>query len=154
MKKKLLALTLGLAVTLTSATAFAMTTQEAKNLADTFVPADAKYSKLMRLDNEIEFYYYTPAYRYEVEFDTKREMVKGLSIKRIAPVKYADTKISQDEAIAVLTEHYPDAKLTHIYQYNESGNDIYEMEFLLDDCHGEMDILASDGTILDIDIDY
>lgn len=154
MKKKLLALTLGLAVTLTSATAFAMTTQEAKNLADTFVPADAKYSKLMRLDNEIEFYYYTPAYRYEVEFDTKREMVKGLSIKRIAPVKYADTKISQDEAIAVLTEHYPDAKLTHIYQYNESGNDIYEMDFLLDDCHGEMDILASDGTILDIDIDY
>lgn len=154
MKKKLLALTLGLAVTLTSATAFAMTTQEAKNLADTFVPADAKYSKLMRLDNEIEFYYYTPAYRYEVEFDTKREMVKGLSIERIAPVKYADTKISQDEAIAVLTEHYPDAKLTHIYQYNESGNDIYEMEFILDDCHGEMDILASDGTILDIDIDY
>lgn len=154
MKKKLLALTLGLAVVLTSATAFAMTTQEAKNLADTFVPADAKYSKLMRLDNEIEFYYYTPAYRYEVEFDTKREMVKGLSIERIAPVKYADTKISQDEAIAVLTEHYPDAKLTHIYQYNESGNDIYEMEFLLDDCHGEMDILASDGTILDIDIDY
>lgn len=154
MKKKLLALTLGLTVVLTSATAFAMTTQEAKNLADTFVPADAKYSKLMRLDNEIEFYYYTPAYRYEVEFDTKREMVKGLSIERIAPVKYADTKISQDEAIAVLTEHYPDAKLTHIYQYNESGNDIYEMEFLLDDCHGEMDILASDGTILDIDIDY
>lgn len=154
MKKKLLALTLGLAVVLTSATAFAMTTQEAKNLADTFVPADAKYSKLMRLDNEIEFYYYTPAYRYEVEFDTKREMVKGLSIERIAPVKYADTKISQDEAIAVLTEHYPDAKLTHIYQYNESGNDIYEMEFILDDCHGEMDILASDGTILDIDIDY
>ena len=154
MKKKLLALTLGLAVTLTSATAFAMTVQEAKNLADTFVPADAKYSKLMRLDDEIEFYYYTPAYRYEVEFDTKREMVKGLAIERIAPIKYADTKISQDEAIAVLKEHYPDAQLKNIYQYTESGNPIYEMEFLLDDCHGEMDVLASDGTILDIDLDY
>ena len=154
MKKKLLALTLGLAVTLTSATAFAMTTQEAKNLADTFVPADAKYSKLLRLDNEVEFYYYTPAYRYEVEFDTKREMVKGLAIERIAPVQQVDTKISQDEAIAVLHEHYPDAKLLNIYQYVESGNDIYEMEFLLDNCHGEMDVLAADGTILDIDIDY
>ena len=154
MKKKLLALTLGLAVTLTSATAFAMTVQEAKNLADTFVPADAKYSKLMRLEGEIEFYYYTPAYRYEVEFDTKREMVKGLSIERIAPVQHTDTKISQDEAIAILKEHYPDASLTNICQYKESGDDIYEMDFLLDNCHGEMDVLASDGTILDIDIDY
>ena len=105
MKKKLLALTLGLAVTLTSATAFAMTMQEAKNLADTFVPADAKYSKLLRLDNEVEFYYYTPAYRYEVEFDTKREMVKGLAIDRIAPVQHVDTKISLDAAIAVLHAH-------------------------------------------------
>ena len=154
MKKKLLALTLGRAVTLTSATAFAMTVQEAKNLADTFVPADAKYSKLMRLDNEIEFYYYTPAYRYEVEFDTKKEMVKGLAIERIAPIQYKDTKISQDDAIAILKEHYPDAQLKAIYQYKESGSDIYEMEFLLDNCHGEMDVLASDGTILDIDLDY
>lgn len=154
MKKKLLALTLGLAVTLTSATAFAMTTQEAKNLADTFVPADAKYSKLMRLEGEIEFYYYTPAYRYEVEFDTKREMVKGLAIERIAPVRQTDERINQSKAIEILHKHYPDAQLTNIYQYAEWGNDVYEMQFLLDNCHGEMDVLASDGTILEIDIDY
>lgn len=154
MKKKLLALTLGLAVTLTSATAFAMTTQEAKDLADTFVPADAKYSKLMRLDNEIEFYYYSPEYRYEVEFDTKRELVKGVAMERLSPSYSPAVNISEERATEILLEHYPDAKLTHIARYVESHNAIYELEFTLENCHGEMDILASDGTILEVDLDY
>lgn len=154
MKKKLLALTLGLAVTLTSATAFAMTTQEAKNLADTFVPADAKYSKLMRLNDEIEFYYYTSDYRYEVEFDRNREIVKGVSMERLSPSYSTAVNISEDRAIEILLEHYPDAKLTHISRYIESHNAIYDLEFTLENCQGEMDILASDGTILEVDLNY
>ncbi|MBQ8682846.1 MAG: PepSY domain-containing protein [Selenomonadales bacterium] len=154
MKKKLLALTLGLAFTLTSSAAFAMTTQEAKNLADTFVPSDAKYSKLMNLKDEIEFYYYSDTNRYEVEFDRTRNIVKGVSVERLSPSYSPEINISKERAIEILEEHYPDAKLTHISQYNEAHATIYDLEFVFDGGRGEMDILAADGTILEIDLDY
>lgn len=154
MKKKLLALTLGLAVTLTTSAAFAMTTQEAKNLADTFVPDDAKYYRLMNLKDEIEFYYYSNTNRYEVEFDTKRNIVKGLSVERLAPSYSPTVTVSKDEAIEILKKHYPEATLSHVSTYQESGATVYELDFIVKGAKGEMDILASDGTILEIDFEY
>ncbi|MBO5245496.1 MAG: PepSY domain-containing protein [Selenomonadales bacterium] len=154
MKKKLLALTLGLAVTLTSSAAFAMTTQEAKNLADTFVPDDAKYYRLMNLKDEIEFYYYTNTNRYEVEFDTKREIVTGLSIEHLSPLYSPDVTVSKEEAIAIMKDRYPTASLENISAYKELSATIYEIDFMLDGARGEMHVLASDGTIIEIDIDY
>lgn len=153
MKKKLLALTLGLAVTLTSSAAFAMTTQEAKDLADTFVPDDAKYYRLMNLKDEIEFYYYSDTNRYEVEFDTKREMVKGFQVDRITALPSSDKNISRDEAVSILNEYYPDAVLQQVTTYQEHGRSIYELDFLLKGAEGEMHILH-EGTVIEIDIDY
>lgn len=154
MKRKLIALTTGLMITLFSSTALAMNAQEAKNIADTFIPDDAKYSILMNDKKDYIFYYHSDTDNYKVKFNKKKEFVRAVFIEKIDPPKSTSVKLSDVDAMNILEELYPDAHLTHIARYNEAGSVFYNLEFTFDDGKGDMNILAADGTILDTTLFY
>lgn len=154
MKRKLLALSLGLIISLSSASALAMSAQEAKNLADTYVPADARYSILMNDKKDLIFYYHSDTDKYKVKFDKKNEFIRALYIEKIIPPQSTSVNLSDIDAMNILEATYPDAKLTHIARYNEPEQTFYNLEFTFDGGTGDMNILAADGTIMDTTLFY
>lgn len=154
MKRKLLALSLGLMISLSSASALAMSAQEAKNLADTYVPADARYSILMNDKKDLIFYYHSDTDNYKVKFDKKNEFIRALYIEKIISPKSTSVKLSDIDAMNILEVTYPDAKLTRITRFNEPEQTFYNLEFTFDGGTGDMNILAADGTIMDTTLLY
>lgn len=154
MKRKLIALTTGLMITLFSSTALAMSTQEAKNLADTYVPDDAKYSILMNDEKDLIFYYHSDTDNYKVKFDKKNEFVRALLIEKITPPRSVSVKLSDIDAMNLVETLYPDAVIKHIARYTENDRTFYNLEFTFGDGTGDINILAADGTILDATLLY
>lgn len=154
MKRKLLALSLGLIISLSSASALAMSAQEAKNLADTYVPNDARYSILMNDKKDLIFYYHSDTDNYKVKFDKQNEFIRALYIEKIIPPQSTSVKLSDIDAMNILEATYPDAKLTRITRFNEPEQTFYNLEFTFDGGIGDMNILAADGTIMDTTLLY
>lgn len=153
MKKRLIALTVGILFTITSST-LAMSAQQAKNMADTYVPDDAHYSILMNDKKDFIFYYQSDTDNYKVKFDKKNEFVRALYIEKINPPQSTSVKLSDIDAMKLLEELYPDSTLTHIARYQENDRTFYNMEFTFPEGHGDINVLALDGTILDTTLYY
>lgn len=154
MKKRLLTLALGISMIASSAVAFAMTQQDAKNLADSYVPADAQYSHVEEDKHDYDVFYRTTTDLYEVEVDKRSGKVTSLSIDKLSPSLSADVKISADDAKAILTQAYPNATITRVKLDRDGYKTTYDIDFTLDGAKGEVEILASDGTILETEFDY
>lgn len=153
MKKRLIALTVGIMLTITSSV-FAMNAQQAKNIADTYVPDDAHYSILMNDKKDFIFYYHSDTDNYKVKFNKKKEYVRALYIEKITPPQSISVKLSDIDAMKLLEELYPDSTLTHIARYQENDRTFYNMEFTFPEGHGDINVLALDGTILDTTLYY
>lgn len=154
MKKRLLTLALGISMIASSATAFAMTQQDAKNLADSYVPADAQYSHVEEDKHDYDVFYRTATDLYEVEVDKSLGKVKSLSIDKLSPSLSADVKITADDAKEILNKAYPNAAITRVKLDRDGYKTTYDIDFTLDGVKGDMEILASDGTILETEFDY
>ena len=125
MKKRLLATVLGLSLVATSAVAFAMSQQDARNLANGYVPADAQYS-----------------YVADVSIDTLN-----------VPLSTA-VNISADDAKAAVLKLYPNAKVTKVKLDRDSYKTSYDVKFVVDGVRGDADVLAANGVVLEVDLDY
>lgn len=154
MKKRLLTFALGLSIVATSAVAFAMTQQDAKNLANSYVPTDAQYSHITEDKHDYEVFYRTTTDLYEVEVDKNLNKVKSVSIDKLSPVLSTDIKISADDAKAILLKEYPNANIVRVKLDRDSYKTTYDIDFIVDGVKADMEILASDGTILETEIEY
>ncbi|MBO5245495.1 MAG: PepSY domain-containing protein [Selenomonadales bacterium] len=153
MKKRLLALTLG-ALVATSAVAFAMSQQDAKNMANTYVPADAKYAYISEDENDFDVYYQTADRLYEVEVDKKLGRVTDVSIDKLSPTLSTAVNINADQARAAVLAQYPNAKITSVKLDRDTYKVTYDVKFIDNGVRGDADVLASDGTVLEVDLDY
>lgn len=153
-KKRLLTLSLGISMIASSAVAFAMTQQDAKNLANSYVPADAQYSHITEDKHDYDVFYRTTTDLYEVEVDKNLGRVTSLSIDKLSPALSTDVKISAEDAKAIVTQAYPNANITRVKLDRDGYKTTYDVDFILDGAKCDMEILAADGTVLETEIDY
>ncbi len=154
MKKRLLALTLGISLMATSAVAFAMNQQDARNMANAYVPADAQYSHVAEDNDSFDVIYRSADNIYEVDVDKKLGKVTDLSIDKINPTLSTAVNITADDAKAAVLAIYPNANITKVTLDRDSYKVTYDVKFVDNGVRGDADILASDGTVLEIDLDY
>lgn len=154
MKKRLLSLTLGLSLVATSAVAFAMSQQDAKDLANAYVPTDAQYSHIVEDNNDFDVIYRSASNVYEVEVDKKLGKVTEVSIDNLSPVLSTAVNINADQAKAAVLAKYPNAKITSVKLDRDSYKTTYDVKFIDNGVRGDVDVLAYDGTILEIDLHY
>lgn len=154
MKKRLLTLSLGITMIASSAVAFAMTQQDAKNLANSYVPANAQYSHVEEDKHDYDVFYRTATDLYEVEVDKRIGKVTSLSIDKLSPTLSTDIKITADEARSILMKEYPNAVIKRVKLDRDSYKTTYDIDFMLDGAKGDIEILAADGTILETEFDY
>ena len=154
MKKRLLLAVLGLSLAATSAVGFAMSHQDARNTANGFVPADAKYSYVSEDEDSIDVFYRSATNLYEVDVSKLSGRVTDVSIDRLNPKLSASVNISAADAKAAVLAVYPDAKITKVALDRDTYKVTYDVKFVDKGVRGDADVLASDGTILEIDLDY
>ncbi len=154
MKKRLLALTLGISLMATSAVAFAMSQEDARNMANAYVPADAQYSHVAEDNDSFDVIYRSADNVYEVDVDKKLGKVTDLSIDKINPTLSTAVNITADDAKAAVLAIYPNANITKVNLDRDSYKVTYDVKFVDNGVRGDADILASDGTVLEIDLDY
>ena len=154
MKKRLLALTLGISLVATSAVAFAMSQQDARNMANGYVPADAKYSFVSEDEDSFDVFYRSASNIYEVDVDKRLGKVTDVSIDTLNVALSTAVNISADDAKAAVLKLYPNAKVTKVKLDRDSYKTSYDVKFIVDGVRGDADVLAANGTILEIDLDY
>lgn len=154
MKKRLLSMVLGLSLVATSAVAFAMSQQDARNMANAYVPADAQYSHIVEDHDSFDVIYRSATNSYEVDVDKKLGKVTDLSIDKLDPTLSTAVNITADDAKAAVLAVYPNAKIVKVELDRDSYKTTYDIKFVMSGVHGDADVLASDGTILEIDLDY
>ena len=154
MKKRLLALTLGISLVATSAVAFAMSQQDARNMANGYVPADAKYSFVSEDEDSFDVFYRSASNIYEVDVDKRLGKVTDVSIDTLNAALSTAVNISADDAKAAVLKLYPNAKVTKVKLDRDSYKTSYDVKFIVDGVRGDADVLAANGTILEIDLDY
>ena len=154
MKKRLLLAVLGLSLAATSAVGFAMSHQDARNTANGFVPADAKYSYVSEDEDSIDVFYRSATILYEVDVSKLSGRVTDVSIDRLNPKLSAAVNISAADAKAAVLAVYPNAKIVSVKLDRDTYKTSYDVKFLVNGARGDADVLASNGTVLEIDLDY
>ena len=102
MKKRLLALTLGISLVATSAVAFAMSQQDARNMANGYVPADVQYSYIAEDEDSFDVVYRSADKEYEVDVDKRLGKVTDVSIDTLNVPLSTAVNISADDAKAAV----------------------------------------------------
>ncbi len=154
MKKRLLATVLGLSLVATSAVAFAMSQQDARNMANGYVPADAKYTYVSEDEDSFDVFFSSATNLYEVDVSKITGKVTDVSIDKLNPELSTTVNISAADAKAAVLAVYPDAKITKVALDRDTYKVTYDVKFVDKGVRGDADVLASDGTILEIDLDY
>ncbi|MBP3401322.1 MAG: PepSY domain-containing protein [Selenomonadales bacterium] len=154
MKKRLLALTLGISLAATSAVAFAMSQQDARNMANGYVPADAKYSFVSEDEDSFDVFYRSASNIYEVDVDKRLGKVTDVSIDTLNVALSTAVNISADDAKAAVLKLYPNAKVTKVKLDRDSYKTSYDVKFIVDGVRGDADVLAANGVVLEVDLDY
>ena len=154
MKKRLLALTLGISLVATSAVAFAMSQQDARNMANGYVPADAKYSFVSEDEDSFDVFYRSASNIYEVDVDKRLGKVTDVSIDTLNAALSTAVNISADDAKAAVLKLYPNAKVTKVKLDRDSYKTSYDVKFIVDGVRGDADVLAAKGVVLEVDLDY
>ena len=128
----------------------------------------------MEIDNgrtqyEVEFYSGTTEYDYEIdaatgaiisfdqEIETKYMPAAGTAATTAAPAVAATNGITKDQALQIAFDHAgikkSDALFTSVKKDFDDGMEIYEVEFHVGFNEYNYDIAASNGQIIDFDID-
>ena len=154
MKKRLLALTLGISLVATSAVAFAMSQQDARNMANGYVPADAKYSFVSEDEDSFDVFYRSASNIYEVDVDKRLGKVTDVSIDTLNVPLSTAVNISADDAKAAVLKLYPNAKVTKVKLDRDSYKTSYDVKFIVDGVRGDADVLAANGVVLEVDLNY
>jgi len=154
MKKRLLAMVLGLSLAATSAVGFAMSQQDARNMANGYVPADAKYSFVSEDEDSFDVFFRSADKAYEVDIDKKLGKVTDVSIDTLNVVLSTAVNISADDAKAAVLKLYPNAKITRVHLDRDGYKTSYDIKFVVDGVRGDADVLASNGVVLEVDLDY
>lgn len=154
MKKRLLALTLGISLAATSAVAFAMSQQDARNMANGYVPADAKYSFVSEDEDSFDVFYRSASNIYEVDVDKRLGKVTDVSIDTLNVPLSTAVNISADDAKAAVLKLYPNAKVTKVKLDRDSYKTSYDVKFIVDGVRGDADVLAANGVVLEVDLNY
>ena len=154
MKKRLLALTLGISLVATSAVAFAMSQQDARNMANGYVPADTKYSFVSEDEDSFDVFYRSASNIYEVDVDKRLGKVTDVSIDTLNVALSTAVNISADDAKAAVLKLYPNAKVTKVKLDRDSYKTSYDVKFIVDGVRGDADVLAANGVVLEVDLNY
>ena len=154
MKKRLLALTLGISLVATSAVAFAMSQQDARNMANGYVPADVQYSYIAEDEDSFDVVYRSADKEYEVDVDKRLGKVTDVSIDTLNVPLSTAVNISADDAKAAVLKLYPNAKVTKVKLDRDSYKTSYDVNFIVDGVRGDADVLAANGVVLEVDLNY
>lgn len=154
MKKRLLSMVLGLSLVATSAVAFAMSQQDARNMANAYVPTGAQYSHVVEDEDSFDVIYRSVSNVYEVDVDKRLGKVTDLSIDKLNPTLSTAVNITANDAKAAVLKLYPNAKITSVQIDRDTYKTSYDVKFLVNGARGDADVLASDGTVLEVDLDY
>lgn len=154
MKKRLLLAVLGLSLVATSANAFAMSQQDARNTASGYVPADAKYTYVAEDKDSFDVFFRSADKTYEVDIDKRLGKVSDVSIDTLNVPLSTAVNISADDAKAAVLKLYPNAKVTKVKLDRDSYKTSYDVKFVVDGVRGDADVLAANGVVLEVDLDY
>lgn len=123
-------------------------------MANSYVPADAKYTYISEDENDFDVYYSSATDRYEVEVDKKLGRVTDVSIDKLDPNLSTTVNINADQARAAVLAKYPNAKITNVKLDRDTYKVTYDVKFVDNGVRGDADVLASDGTLLEVDLHY
>ena len=154
MKKRLLLAVLGLSLVATSASAFAMSQQDARNTASGYVPADAKYTYVSEDEDSFDVFFRSADKAYEVDVSKLSGRVTDVSIDTLNAALSTAVNISANDAKAAVLKLYPNAKITSVRLDRDSYKTSYDVKFVVDGVRGDADVLAANGTVLEVDLDY
>ena len=154
MKKRFLAMVLGLSLVATSASAFAMSQQDARNTASGYVPVDAKYTYVSEDEDSFDVFFRSADKAYEVDVDKRLGKVTDVSIDTLNVELSTAVNISANDAKAAVLKLYPNAKVTKVELDRDSYKTSYDVTFVIDGVRGDADVLAANGTVLEVDFDY
>jgi uncharacterized membrane protein YkoI len=154
MKKRLLLAVLGLSLVATSASAFAMSQQDARNTANGYVPADAKYTYVSEDEDSFDVFFRSADKAYEVDVNKLPGRVTDVSIDTLNAALSTAVNISADDAKAAVLKLYPNAKVMKVNLDRDSYKTSYDVKFVVDGVRGDADVLAANGVVLEVDLDY
>lgn len=145
-----------IAVVATTSFSSAMNLDKAKDIAQQYVPSDAKFVGSEEEDRyfEVAFYDEDRQEGFEVEVNKETGEVKKLESQLSNDLGSKDVKLTEDEAKEAVKKRFEGISSINAVLTKDNGLYEYEVSFKANEFYGDADVNAETGEILDSVIKY
>lgn len=144
------------AVILSTSLSSALTVDEAKTIAQGYVPATATFTTSEEEENKYEVYFYDSVAKesYEVEINKETKAVKKIETQLDGDLGGKTVKLTKAQAKQVAANKFPGITSSTATLTVEDGLYEYQVTFKANNFYGNMDVNAETGAILESVIKY
>ncbi len=145
-----------IAVVVSTSFSSAMNLDQAKDIAQKYVPSSAKFVGSEEEDRYFEVAFYDDENKegFEVEVNKETGEVKKVESQLSNDAGSAEVKLTEDEAKKVVKDRFDGIQSITVVLTKDNGLYEYEASFKADGFYGDADVNAETGTILDSVVKY
>lgn len=131
-----------------------LTAENAKAMADQYVPAGSTHVGTKDDGKHLELYYYHEGNQeqYEVEVSRLTGTITAFDSDRVGALGGASATLGESGAQAAVTGEFPSAAITSTRLDLEDGYWVYDITFQSGRCQGEYTVNAQSGAVLEREI--
>lgn len=145
-----------IAVIVSTSFSSAMTLDEAKSIAQKYVPSTAKFVSSEEEDRyyEVAFYDEENGEGYEVEVNKETKVVKKVEMQKDNDEGSQTIVLTEDDVKKIIKEKFEGVTSVSVILTKDNELFEYEASFKADDFYGDADVNAETGVILDSVVKY
>lgn len=131
-----------------------LTLEQAKSIAQKYIPSGSTFIKSENDDNEYELKYYNEAKKekYEVEINKLTQKISSYKSQMINDNGSNNVKLSEKDAEKVILNKFSDSSVSSVKLDTDDGFKVYEIKFNTKNYYGKAEVNPENGSILEIDI--
>lgn len=125
------------------------TVEQAKKIAENYIPKNSTFIKADNDDNEYELKYYNESEKekYELDIDKTSQKLVKFESQKIVHAESSTVKITEDKAKEIVKKEFPKAENLSIYLDTDDGFKEYKVSFQYKDFYGTVGINPETGII-------
>lgn len=131
------------------AQAATFTVEQAKKIAENYIPKNSTFIKADNENNEYELKYYNESKqeKYELDIDKTSQKLVKFESQTTAHDGSLTVKITEDKAKEIVKKEFPNAENISVYLDTDNGFKEYKVSFQYGDFYGTADINPETGII-------
>lgn len=144
------------AVVISTSFSSALTLDEAKKIAQNYVPASAKFVTSEEEDNKFEVMFRDEAAKegFEVEVNKENKLVKKVESQLDDDLGSEKVDLKEDDVKKIIKENFEGVNSVNVTLNKDNGLYEYEADFKAEDFYGNADVHPVSGEILDSTVKF